>query len=587
MDADDYRTPYEGEDKYLLYFSDAPLKLWKYYDFERHFQALPIPPSKKTLISSYKRCLSQIKNNKKTPSFVKESIQTLLQDVAPSAASTSTSTTYNIHQGPSSIVNYGSSNTISTSNSEIRPTTQSTGSSKLKRPFSEIDKRDQDNEVRPIDSLFNDEDTSSTPAPPPSPKEFRKAVYAYGVKALSKEFLVEDNCNLQQLINSFSPRTLGEQLDVMSAKLIMSMDQSNSTHVNALKLSLSRIVDFVNGKTTLLFRQYLGSTFWEEVKNVNVTLCPGMPDTSKELYQEMISEGSIDGKLNKKQLRVAIARKKLSLLESDQTSLLQILDIIDLLAKDCLLDSAIRPNDVESELTVYRKFAKVLDEILDDTMLDMLDGESTCKTSKSIAKTHEKMYDSAIPLNKGFGRRIDLILAAKNLELSTSEWKREKTSAAKCLQQQSKNIRMNKAILTNLLHLPFDESDRDRVFTVGMDWVGPMGYMLAVKQVQDVYVAKPISMLLMPRYLDELPSFKESLNCLYAWRNHHLGLKEIMLPALRKCEQEMFFSSVLGTFESAQVHSSPNIYLTPSRRRRSQNLAATDLDLEDSDENDE
>lgn len=82
MDADDYQIPYEGEDKYLLYFSEVPLKFWKYYDFERHFQALPIPPSKKTLISSYKRCLSQIKNNKKTPSFVKESIQTLLNDVS-------------------------------------------------------------------------------------------------------------------------------------------------------------------------------------------------------------------------------------------------------------------------------------------------------------------------------------------------------------------------------------------------------------------------------------------------------------------------------------------------------------------------
>lgn len=61
----------------------------------------------------------------------------------------------------------------------------------------------------------------------------------------------------------------------------------------------------------------------------------------------------------------------------------------------------------------------------------MLDGESTYKASKSIAKTHEKIYGSNIPLNNGFGRRIDLILATKNLELSTSEWKRNKTLPAK------------------------------------------------------------------------------------------------------------------------------------------------------------
>ncbi|KAI8877403.1 hypothetical protein K501DRAFT_134563, partial [Backusella circina FSU 941] len=173
-------------------------------------------------------------------------------------------------------------------------------------------------------------------------------------------------------------------------------------------------------------------------------------------------------------------------------------------AKHCLSGSAILPNNTESELTTYRKFAKILDEILDDTMLDMLDDESTCKASKSIAKTHEKMYDSNIPLNNGFGRRIDLILPTKNLE-------------------------MNKAILTYLLSLPFNEADSGREFTVGMDWTGPMGYMFAIKQLKDIYVAKPISTLLMPSYLEELPSFEETLNCLYAWRNHHLSLKEIML----------------------------------------------------------
>ncbi|KAG1141964.1 hypothetical protein G6F37_006617 [Rhizopus arrhizus] len=71
---------------------------------------------------------------------------------------------------------------------------------------------------------------------------------------------------------------------------------------------------------------------------------------------------------------------------------------------------------------------------------------------------------------------------------------------------------MNKAILTYLLDLPFNEADSDRVFTVGMDWTGPMGYMFAIKQVKDVYIAKPISTLLMPTYLDELLSLEETLD---------------------------------------------------------------------------
>lgn len=183
----------------------------------------------------------------------------------------------------------------------------------------------------------------------------------------------------------------------------------------------------------------------------------------------MMTKVSNIGKLNKKQLWVAVAKEKPSWLESNQTDSLQVLGIIDLLAKHCLSGSAICPNDTESELTSYRKFAKILDEILDDTMLNMLDGESACKASKSIEKTHRKIYGSNIPLNNGFVRRIDLILATKNIELSTSEWKRNKIPPVKCLQQQTKNTLMNKAMLTYLLDLPLNEADSDRVLTFGMD----------------------------------------------------------------------------------------------------------------------
>ncbi|CAO3680125.1 unnamed protein product [Rhizopus microsporus] len=140
---------------------------------------------------------------------------------------------------------------------------------------------------------------------------------------------------------------------------------------------------------------------------------------------------------------------------------------------------------------------------------------------------------------------------------------------------------MNKAILTYLLNLPFNEADGDRVFTVRIDWAGPLGYIFAIKQVKDIYIAKPVSTLMMPSYFDELLSFEETLNYLYAWCNHHLCLKEIMLPALRKCKQEVSFSSVLETPISADDGSSPNIYLTQSRCRRNQASATTDPDLED------
>lgn len=95
----------------------------------------------------------------------------------------------------------------------------------------------------------------------------------------------------------------------------------------------------------------------------------------------MMTKGSNNGKLNKKQLRVAVAKEKLSLLESNQTDSLKALDIIDLLANHCLSDSSICPNNTESELASYRKFAKIHDGILDDTMLNMQNIQVHCKNS--------------------------------------------------------------------------------------------------------------------------------------------------------------------------------------------------------------
>ncbi|KAF7721380.1 hypothetical protein EC973_004809, partial [Apophysomyces ossiformis] len=203
-------------------------------------------------------------------------------------------------------------------------------------------------------------------------------------------------------------------------------------------------------------------------------------------------------------------------------------------------------------------FTKVLDEVLNDTKFQILDGESTCKASKSIARVHEEIFGSSIPL--------DLILATQGEELSTSEWKKLKVPTNMSMPQQGKNIRMNKAILTYLSNLPITNDD-DNVFTVGMDFTGPMGYMFAIKRVEDIYVVCRLSTLIMPTYLYELSSFVDTLDRLYAWRHHHLRLKDIVLPAIRKRDPQIFFFNVLGCSELIDGDISPNMFLTPTHSR--------------------
>ncbi|KAI9470563.1 MAG: hypothetical protein EXX96DRAFT_542665 [Benjaminiella poitrasii] len=97
-----------------------------------------------------------------------------------------------------------------------------------------------------------------------------------------------------------------------------------------------------------------------------------------------------------------------------------------------------------SELTCYRKFAKIPDEMLDNTILDFLDGE------------------------------------------------------------RANNIRINKANLRCFLDLPISEADKNKVMTVGMDWTVTMGHMFAVKPLEDISVATHIYIDELPSFLDTL-----------------------------------------------------------------------------------
>ncbi|KAG2204957.1 hypothetical protein INT47_002581 [Mucor saturninus] len=123
-------------------------------------------------------------------------------------------------------------------------------------------------------------------------------------------------------------------------------------------------------------------------------------------------------KIKKNDLQIVITEKKLEMLKPDQVEYLQILDILDPITKNCLANRGVYYNDDANELTYYHQFAKILDEILDNTMLDIPDSEKVSKAAKTAVMNIKKVYNAKISLSDGFGRRIDLILATKNIELS-------------------------------------------------------------------------------------------------------------------------------------------------------------------------
>ncbi|KAI8380045.1 hypothetical protein BD560DRAFT_388260 [Blakeslea trispora] len=427
----------------------------------------------------------------------------------------------------------------------------------------------------PVDDLFNPTEERGNDKvivlydilkrPMITPLQIHNEIYRLGVKKMQGSLNQNEIELLEDIIRTMMPSSMAENLDLMSAKLILDLDLNNAGQVNALKLSLSRTVSLVNTLILNIFQHYIKSTrFWDAVKNSKINHMEKDFNRMDELLQTIINEGKDnEGMISFKSLRLSVVLKKAEALRSDNGEMLQALDIIELVIQNATR----KKSDSDSEISSYRKAAAILDILLQDSFISLVDGETTCKTSKNIAKHHEDIFGSNIPLSRGFGRRIDLLLSANNVEMSTNEWKRKSATKEQCLTQQIKNIRMNKAILSKLHELPL-EINEPHLYTLGMDWIGQRGYMVSIQKTDNIYIARHKCNLMIPECLEQLPLFINTMKELYNWKDHHIKLKEIIIKAYYEKENTNFFSGIAdGENEIVQKPISPNIYLTPIKSK--------------------
>ncbi|KAI8137460.1 hypothetical protein BJV82DRAFT_525180, partial [Fennellomyces sp. T-0311] len=178
--------------------------------------------------------------------------------------------------------------------------------------------------------------------------------------------------------------------------------------------------------------------------------------------------------------------------------------------------------------------------------------------------------------NTAFGRRIDLILTLSHVELCTNEWKREDASMSDIWKQQSKNSRMNKAVLSSLLKYPLnDEQNNGGSYNTHIliyYSLGPLGYMFYCFKREDVFVVKHMANFRLPPGLDQLDAFLDSLDILYKWKNHHLAMQTMLTPAITRFKDAKFYSQVTtdtdGVLADNDEYQSPNVYFTPAKRRK-------------------
>ncbi|KAG2220984.1 hypothetical protein INT45_004603 [Circinella minor] len=210
-----------------------------------------------------------------------------------------------------------------------------------------------------------------------------------------------------------------------------------------IKLSLSRIVNLIEPKLKQSILSHLNNTEKERLQDIFTP--PSLPQLEEETQRFLLSIksaaeiGDLDTVLS------LTLERKLECVKARSTSS-QLYQCISCLHHILSLIGSWDQEAKESEITFYRRSATILDYIFKNT---------------------------GIILNEN-----------TTVELSSNERKRSSVSESMKLQQQSKNLRVNSAILNDMRKYDVQE-------TMAMDWIACFGYLYSLKWVaaEEIYVA--------------------------------------------------------------------------------------------------
>jgi hypothetical protein len=221
----------------------------------------------------------------------------------------------------------------------------------------------------------------------------------------------------------------------------------------------------------------------------------------------------------------------------------------------------------DSETTVYRRVASIMDHLFRFTGIKLADGETASDCTKDARQFNEIIYDGSSQSTM-HGRKIDLLLKQKNdgehdIELSSNEFKRRCVTPNCAIIQQCKNLRVNGAILGHMESL---DQDRRPGHIVAMDWVGNVGYMFMLANVNDVYVAKKICILRLPKSLADVASFKSTLLSLLRYQQFIVELgKKAQCTMQARQDVEILCEIVDTTDDTVAANPKHQIFFSPQR----------------------
>ncbi|CEG77155.1 hypothetical protein RMATCC62417_11952 [Rhizopus microsporus] len=205
-----------------------------------------------------------------------------------------------------------------------------------------------------------------------------------------------------------------------------------------------------------------------------------------------------------------------------------------------------------------------MDYFFRGTRIELVDGESASQCTKSARQSMENLFGKSTA-DTVHDRMIDLLLKYANngndIELSSNEFNRHRVSPACALAQQCKNVRTNGVIPA---HIESINHQHGHHRTVVMDWIGNIGYFYMLANIDGIYFTEKISILRLPRSLNDVSSLKPTLEALFRYKHFVAQLGQESLRMLQAREDMEILCGIIDIqSETSSASAKHPIFFTP------------------------
>ncbi|KAG0184925.1 hypothetical protein DFQ28_010230 [Apophysomyces sp. BC1034] len=417
-------------------------------------------------------------------------------------------------------------------------------------------------------SSFNDTTNSSEDTSASMPKDITtdnpgegtllEVLFGMALKKLSSEAWNEEESRLLDQLDSPFIDINTTLCNVVKSILIKNGSDMDSSDLITLKLCLSRIVNLMNPKQAERVIRYLRIDGQKKQVQDSIAefLKHGLNKDAHKVYDKILDVFETGGCLEDALIVIDALKKPLLERKERDSDMYRMLKIVE-----HVLGYLYACKDGDSEATVYRRIAMILDELFCGTDVMLAD-----ECTKNTRLYNDMVFGTSS--ESSFGRKIDLLIKYgenQELEISSNEFKKNGVTPAMATVQQCKNLRVNGTILDALQRLNARKPVKQ---VVAMDWLGYVGYMFTLLDINGVYFGEKIGVLLLPKSVMDLRSFINTMDILFCYKRFVISLGQEALSAWNNRQNMDILREVIDVSNSSPSgQDQHHIFFTPTHCR--------------------